>query len=275
MSTAEMQACLARLYKHEAYRRLFYLDPDPALQEYGLTEEEANALKALDRRKLEAFALALRVKRGRKLRATFPILFKLYPARLTRHVNRYFELYPAHPEDSLRDEVRSFGAFLRASLATDEAFPPYAPDIVQYEKLYYLAKFLPVVPFAGHETPGRSADPEAISLSARPLLWPDIHIGSFRHDVPKYAAIISQRQIPLALTDPGEFCYVFQFTRTGAEPKLFRISPATGEFLHRCDGSSDIAELADRLTGEFGRRDIADELLQLVRKLVGADVLRV
>src|SRR5205823_5930952 len=44
MSIGEMQACLARLYVNEPFRRWFCLDPAAALEGYRLTEEERASL---------------------------------------------------------------------------------------------------------------------------------------------------------------------------------------------------------------------------------------
>src|SRR5438552_8847500 len=77
MSMAEMQACLARLYVDGASRRLFALEPETVLGEYRLSAEEARALRDLDRRALERFAISLNSKRRRRFVATYPLLFGL------------------------------------------------------------------------------------------------------------------------------------------------------------------------------------------------------
>jgi hypothetical protein len=271
MSTAEMQACLARLYKHEAYRKLFFLDAGPALEEYRLTEEEAQALRRIDRRQLEVFAAAVRMKRMRKYRAAFPLLFTLYPNEARRYFNRYCELYPAHSEDSLTREVQAFGSFVGKSLATDESVPPYAPDVAQYEMLYYLAKFLPAERFTAPPPDG----PTLVALESCPYIRPNVYLGDFRHDIPSAAETLSRNRVRLTLEDRGEFFYIFKHVAPGREPKLFRVNAPTREVLWQCDGATTILTVANSLERQSGQRDLGQSLLELVRGFVDKGVLGV
>ncbi len=55
MSIPELQACLARLYLDEPFRRLLASDPPLALQAYRLNAEEEAAIRELDATRLESF----------------------------------------------------------------------------------------------------------------------------------------------------------------------------------------------------------------------------
>ena len=61
MSIAEMQACLARLYVDDPFRKLFFLDQAAAFDGYQLIDEEKEALNGLDPKALNFFTKRLRM----------------------------------------------------------------------------------------------------------------------------------------------------------------------------------------------------------------------
>src|SRR5215211_5317659 len=107
MSAAEMQACLARLYVDEPFRRLFFLDPT-VLDDYWLTADEAAAIRGVERDQLEYYAASLRMKRRGQIEWAYPVLFGLAPREIAAYYSRYYQLHIARPDLSPQEDVLRF-----------------------------------------------------------------------------------------------------------------------------------------------------------------------
>src|SRR5689334_7317748 len=108
-----MQACLARLYVDEPFRKLFYLEPAGTLQEYRLTREESAAIQSLDHRMLDVFESSLKNKRKKRIQRAYPMLFSLDTgSRIDSYYLRYYHLYRARPNQSGYQDVMEFGLFM-------------------------------------------------------------------------------------------------------------------------------------------------------------------
>src|SRR5690606_10020144 len=92
LSIAEMQACLAQLYVDDAFRKLYYINPDSTLKGYELTEDEANAIKNIEKKWLDAFAESLKNKRKRRFESAYPLTFALETEHMDRYFNRFYQL---------------------------------------------------------------------------------------------------------------------------------------------------------------------------------------
>ena len=162
MSLGEMQACLARLYVDESFRRLCALDPG-ALREYRLAPDEEQALRTLDRGQLENFARSLRNKRRRRAERAYPITVPCWTPRdgaLLRPV-----LSIARGQHAAAAHLSGCDRFRRVhrGIADGSAgvVPPYARDLARFERLCNLAA---VASFATSSSTASSRRSEARSL---------------------------------------------------------------------------------------------------------------
>lgn len=276
MSVAEMQACLARLYTQESYRRLYYLDPDTPARDYALTELEANALDNLDRAMLERHAAGLKLKRARRLRASYPLLFRLYAPYMGRYLDRYIQLYPARPHEPVQDQVVAFGSFVEESMAGEDAVPPYASDISRYERLCYLARACPrTSDVTGVVRPQGQVQPPAVVPEARPYLAAGVQLADFRYDVPRASRFLARKLVPLTLRESGNYCYVFQHVAYNAPPKLHAVSAGAGNLLRLCSGNQTVSAIATAIGEATGRQGVLEDIGGLVDKFIAMGILQV
>lgn len=273
MSIAELQACLARLYVDGAFRRLFALEPETVLGDYRLSEEEAQALRELDRLALDRFARSLKSKRRRRFVATYPLLFGLASPAVDRCYDRYYQLYPARPGGSFVAELLEFGRFTEDCLATDDEAPPCASDLAQYERLHFAARRSHAGRSArcassqrgnpgcadalapGHHSEGtcQPARPERAPVAPddRPRLADGVAVGTFRTNI---LAIVDALEAgrPLPETGEGPYTFVFRPGQDATVPDAFYLNPAMRELLDGCDGEWTLAELAAAVERQRG-----------------------
>jgi hypothetical protein len=265
VTAAEMQACLARLYTQDSFRKLFLLAPDLSLEEYGLDPEERAAIRGIDHDMLERFASQLRAKQRGKLVSAFPILFRLGGEGLEHYVTRYFSLYLARPHESPLDAITSFGSFMEATLSADDSLPPYLADITRYERLSHVAASrMPVA--------SPVSDKTCIDGTARPYLHPTVELTLFRHDIPRLVPELREGVLPAGLTS-GEYGYIFQPSPDSSEPHVLAVNSAAFFLLSHCDGSKRISQLARMIDGESAQLGMVDEVIEILEHLAAIGVV--
>lgn len=129
MSLAQTQTLMARLFTDGKLRRAFFDAPIDVARSFGLSEAEAIAFAAIDRREVEAFAQSLYGKRALDLRKAMPFT--------AQALEEQFEsvLFPAISDIS----AASVGADARALLRTLEDAPVnsgcagYIADLARFE----------------------------------------------------------------------------------------------------------------------------------------------
>jgi hypothetical protein len=275
MSVAEMQACLARLYVDDAYRTLFYLVPEMPQSEYQLTEEELKALKNIDKKMLSLFAVTLKTKRKEKFQSAYPLLFNLPGVDVERYYNRFYHLYPARPQETTLSQVLAFGEFIEECLATDTDAPPYASDLVRYERLYYSAEFSPAhydsLRAINHtEKPPK----EVLSMDAQPVVREGIQFATFTYDVIKIAAALQEQQ-ELPDIQKGVYYIIFQQQAGVHFTSIFAIAGATNKLLSLCDGSRRVSHIICEMEQHFGKTSLTSVITRTLLHLLSIRVIEV
>ncbi|KYF55847.1 hypothetical protein BE08_04995 [Sorangium cellulosum] len=271
MSVAEMQACLARLYVDEPYRKLFYLDAATTLEEYRLTPEERAALQGLDRERLEFFASSLRSKRKKRLERAFPMLFALDPAEVNRYYARYYQLYTAKARQSGHDDAMDFGAFMAESLAGADHLPPFASDLARYEMLYYGATFA-AGSFAGaEEAPGEDG---AVGPSSRPGMRAGVQLARFAYDMVAIEEALQRGMKPEDIESrPQETFILFRPAAARAEVGMLRVNGPTKVVLDLCDGRRTVAAIVAETEAILRAGELEGRVLATIRRLLEARIL--
>jgi hypothetical protein len=275
MSGSEMQACLAQLYTQDAYRALFAIHPDRCLSSYRLTQEETNALKALNLSELDRFAATLRAKRRGKLRSGFPLLFALEPTIIGQLADRYMELHPARPHETTLQQVLSFGEYIEEAIDGDAQLPNYACDLARYELLYFTAKFQPI---AIDEPPAWTTRPTGGGFrllgNVRPRRGAGTFIGTFQVDIQE-VALLTQQGNPPRFAPPDVTHLLFQQQPAEVDPLLFALNVLTVELLDLCDGSRCIDAIIDAVEEAVGESPLDDEVMTMVEQFVQAGIVGV
>jgi hypothetical protein len=242
MSMAEMQACLARLYVDRTFRRLFAIEPEAVLGQYGLSTDESRALRDLDQQALERFARSLKGKRRRRFVATYPLLFGLASPVVDRYYDRYYQLYPARPGGSYVEELQAFGRFIEECLAADDEAPPFASDLARYERLHFTAGRVAAAPRHA-EAAAAAADVPQLAPEDRPRLADGVAVGTFRSGILAIVGAL-KADLPPPEAETGPHTFAFRPGPAGADPTAFYVSEATAELLEWCDGEHSVAEIA-------------------------------
>ncbi|MBA2287573.1 MAG: glycosyltransferase [Ktedonobacteraceae bacterium] len=273
MSVAEMQACLARLYTDDSFRKLFDLAPEASLGNYKLTAEETSALKSIDKLLLHRFANSLKAKRKDRFRTAYPLLFALAGVDINRYFDRFYHLYPAKPRESTLLKILEFGSFMEQCLATDEDAPSYASDLAHYERVSYATAYTPGPQdtFASINAAEELPAPP-VNLDTCPVIRQGIAVEAFAYDIVKIANALQEQQEPGEVKE-SRYYFVFQQPTGSLTPRIFAISPATYELLVLCDGSRSVATLVSALEQRFGRDHLEAEIIRMAQHLLSIQVL--
>lgn len=275
MSVAEMQSCLARLYVDDAFRKLFYLEQETTLEEYFLSEQEKAAIKSIDHKMVDMFAVSLKNKRKKKLQVYYPLLFKILDEKIMHYYNRYYNLYTAKPYEDTYQEIAYFGKFMEQSLASDEQVPAYAGELARYELNYYIARFKPSNLDSFQEI-NRSDDqlPASISPTHCPFVCPSVIFDHFKYNVIEIVNMLKNEQIPDVVKE-GSYELVFQQIPNSLQPKIFGISPATRTLLTLCNGKRKTMELIEAMEQKIDRKHMEQQIMKILDSLLQSKIIGV
>lgn len=276
MSVAEMQACLARLYVDDPFRKLFFLDQAAACEGYRLTEAEETALAGLDAKTVGFFAGSLKRKREGKIKSTYPLLYRLNPAEIRRYYDRFYQLYPARPNVPYREDILQFGRFMEATLATAETVPPYAGDVAKYERLFNTLLLSPAPQPDGQAPEVIDDQPDDLFdiLLTRPRLNPNIIVETFTYDITVIEDALNKEQVPDDL-EPGEYFIIFQRVSDTAEPKVFQINLPSKKLLDLCDGHRSVLKIVAVLEHIFHTKDAREDVVNIINQFRAMNVIRI
>jgi hypothetical protein len=270
VSIAEMQACLTRLYTNDTTRKLFYLDQDTVLDGYILTDDERLAIKALDRKMLTFFASTLRKKRKKQVERPYQLLFKLDQKMVNRCYQRYYELYPARPNTSPREEILQFGQFMEETLAGIDTLPPYIKDLVRYERLLASVDF----PQGIEQNNGSHKQERREIFSGDWLaIQEGVQIETFSYNVAAIHEALQRNEEPQGVIR-GKYSILFLW-RSPLRAKFFGINSNTKAFLDLCDGNTTLLDVIDKLQTQFGDDSLADSITALAHRMLELGIIKV
>lgn len=275
MSNAEMQACLARLYVDDPFRKLFFIDPEAAWDGYRLTEAEKNALGDLDPHAINFFASSLKRKREGKIRNSYPLLYKLDPVEIQRYYDRYYQLYPARPNQPFWEDILEFGRFMEETLATADDLPVYAGDLAKYERLVNTVSLAPVPERDSPAPETANGDQNEFKLLiARPQIDRNSYVETFTYDVIAIEDELAADQVPVD-PEPGEYFIIFQRLIDSFEPKIFTINLATKRLLNLCDGRRPVLEIITSLEETFQAKNAGKDIIKIINRFRTMNVIRI
>lgn len=268
MSLAEMQSYLAQLYTDDTFRKLFTIAPNATFEHYLLSQQEKQALFAIDRRLLEYFATSLKMKEQESLRAAYPATFTLEHALVQRLFNRFYHQYPAKPHEDRFTRMIDFGTFMEQVLASDDQAPCYASSVVRYERLHYLYTYQPGDTDAFTAINTELPDARTLNLETIPMLLPGIHREVFAYQmVPLIDALVTH-QVPEEHTCQPERCaLLFQREPHSLTLNVFALSSETAQLLDLCQEGLPIGTIIARLEQLLGERDLEEDVLAMLETL--------
>lgn len=274
MSISEMQACLARLYIDDAFRTLFYTEPEYTLRDYLLTASETTALRSIDRKMLDFFAGSLKNKRKDRLERAYPLLFRVAPAIVDRLYRRYYDLHPAGSHWPAYQDILDFGLFMEESLSGAGDAPPYARDVVRYERLSYLTNFGPAG-MNGFLAPVDASAP--VQMDDRPMQSKGLRVESFSYDIPSLEQMLAG--VPANGNEPAiDACDCYLVFRPAAgddKSKVLRVNSATKELLNLCDGRRTVTQIISEMESRFGATCLRESLMAAINRLLSAGAIEI
>lgn len=270
MSTAELQACLARLYVDEPFLRLFELGDESVFEKYRLTPEERSVLEDLDKESVKLFAKSLKGKRRKLFVGAYPGLFAMAPEAARRYYERFYDIFPMTPDTGNFDKSMAFGKFMEQTCSTDATLPSYARDLVRYERLRFWTRSREDV----RERSAEPGEPAELGLDSRPWVPDHVEVHSFALDPREVRAKILDDEDPE--TEGLEpITLVFRRGSTaGREPKVFSLSDDMLDLVELCDGRRPVADMVERYEERFGE-GLESSILSAIAKLVDRGVLEV
>lgn len=268
MSLGEMNACLARLYVDEPFRKLFWLDPDSTLADYALDSAERNAVRSLDQNMLEYFAASLKHKRMKRIERAFPLLFSLDRATVERIYSRFHQLYKLRAGHAVHQDALDFGEFAEASLPDMPGMLACAADVARFERLYYACTY------AESDAADTLSGPPFEVPGARPRLADGVTIASFEHDVVAIEEAIDDGRLPdVATIKPAACSIIFRPATAISVRQMLRINTPTRAILERCDGCHNVAQIVAESEEALDASDLEAGIVDVIRRLFELGVL--
>jgi hypothetical protein len=274
MSISEMQACLARLYVDDCFRKLFYLDPDETVRHYRLTPDEASALKNIDRRMLDFFAGSLKNKRKGGLERAYPLLFRVTSDAIGRYYHRYYQLHVVNPHQPGYQDIMDFGVFMEESMADGEDVPAYASEVARYERLCYWTNFCPAVENGTGAT--ASVAREAVRTDDRLQRRRAVQLEPFSYDVTSLeeklrSSSAADGEIEL---ERGEYYVLFRPASQSYNSRVLRVNHATKTLIDLCDGSRTTSQIISAVEEQFGTTNLEQVLFTAIDRLLTAGAIQ-
>ncbi|GCE15095.1 glycosyltransferase [Tengunoibacter tsumagoiensis] len=266
MSLAEMQSHLAHLYTNDAFRHLFAIAPDVSFAHYLLTEQEKQALRAIDRRLLDYFATSLKMKQQGYFRSIYPATFLLEETLIQRLFNRFYQYYPAHPQEDFFPRMLAFGTFMEQSLALDESAPPYASEIAKYERLHYRYTYQTTSDDAFTSinlNPSFATVP--IQLNSIPTLLSGVFQETFVYPIISLMdALKNQQALEEIAIQSGHYDLVFQREPHSLTLKVFTFNRETSFLLNLCQEHHPVAAIIEKTEQYLQATDLTDDILEIL-----------
>lgn len=256
MSTAEMQAYLARLYTDSGFRRLFYRDEAETMAEYRLAPRERQALTGIDRRLLEFFAASLLNKRRKRWKHAYPALFQLDGPALGRYCARYHDIHPLRPGEPARDEILRFGRFMSETLPGADDLPPYTADLIRFEVMALRLR-----------TADGGSVRRASGLRAgdRPARADGVVVEAFEYNVSEIHQALAAGTEPQVRAEPEMVIGTGAVMLAAARPTVWLIG--------QCDGTRTLREIVAAAETHFGQQGLAGTIQATLEHLVASGVL--
>lgn len=265
MSLAEMQSYLAQLYTDDSFRKLFTIAPEASFENYLLTEQEKQAIQAIDQRLLEYFATSLKMKQQEYLRTVYRATFALPQALVQRIFQRFYQWYPAKPHEDLLTRLLDFGTFLEQAFSQDEQAPCYAGEVARHERLHYLYTYQPRAEDAF--TAINTKEPEAppLGLDTILVLLPGVNRETFVYPIVAIVEALSAQQVPGESTiQPGRCELVFQREAHSLTLNVFEINRETSLLLDLCQQGYTIGAIVEAVERQLQETGLADDILGML-----------
>lgn len=266
MSVAEMQACLARLYTDDVFRKLFALAPDSSLEDYFLTEEEKQALLQVDQKLLAYFAATLKSKQLARFRPAYPATFALPKPLLDHYFNHFYQLYPARPHEDFASRIADFGIFMEQCFASDEQAPDYASEVVKYERIHYACTYQPIPEDSFTNINNKKTTPLPFCLESIPVLCPGTKIEIFKYNIVSIVAELRE-QHAVEAPQAGQHIFLFQKQARSLITNVFEINSATARLLSLCDGTKTVATIIQEIERQLNKNALANDILTTLNAL--------
>jgi hypothetical protein len=268
-----MQACLARLYTSEPFRKLTRLDPSATLDQYSLTPPEREAILSLNPRMVDFFAGSLKTKRKDRFAPMYRAVFGIKSLEAERLWSRYYEIHPASPNDHLAYDIDRFGHFLEESVCNDDRWPAFAADMARFERLRYASDATRARLTRGGAW-ASSTLVDTLAPGSRPVLADGVDIARFDYDVVALAEEIDQGSVP-AQAEPVDCKLVFQPINDSEQAKVFRVNGPTMAVLSLCDGEHTVDSIVRVIETDNQTTDLYADIVDVLLRLVQLSVVRV
>ena len=277
MSLADMQSYLAHLYTDDYFRKLAALAPEASFEDYSLTETEKQALVKLDRKLLEYFATALKMKQKEYLRAVYPATFALPKTLVERLFNRFYHHYPAKPHEDPFARIVDFGVFLEQMLEIEELAPCYAGEVVKYERLHYIYTYQPTPEdaFSAINTQRPTESPPLLPESI-PILLPGVYRETFTYPVVSLIEALTKGNLLEDQTIlPNHYHLIFQRELHSLTLNVFTLNTETALLLDLCQEGRNVATIIEMVEQRIEEAGLADDILAMFSALQEQQIIGV
>jgi glycosyltransferase involved in cell wall biosynthesis len=263
MSVADFQSVIARLYTDRTFRRLFEISDEDALAEYALTDSEVETLKAIDRKAVKQYAVALR----RKVRNQFEDALRPYIAAMGdqewhRFFDRYYSSFPARPGESHEQRMFQCIRFLEEYVAQrpeEFASTPHLLDLARADRLRRELKAAVFAADSMSKINELGVQNQHVNSDSMVALSGMARIAKFGHNI---AALVGSLWSPDSAPTPavGESFALFLAVPGKGDPEVLPINKSLFELLERIDQSeasvAELSSLAAKGQGDDGTKEV-------------------
>lgn len=292
MPMVTMQTVIARMCVDIRFRQSLLNNPDGILQEFDLTTQEREHIKALDMEAVQEYALSLVGKKIGLLRKWFPLIFSLLEQYLS--ANRIHEILQAYGLDNIRDNddiggdwVRSessrFCDYCRDLLSRGAIIIPNFAYVLDFEAVKFSMGLdsdasMSAIAFLERNNASDLTFDERCRRDGKVLLGKHTRIHQFDYDISVLVTAIETKQpFPPLEMEPT---WILFFKRPHAlRVDSSTISPPLKDLLEMCDGTMTADNIISSIAYKYAtsstitEEELKTDCLTILEQLYMASVL--
>jgi hypothetical protein len=254
MSELAFQSTYARLLTDAALRHSVQAGNLKALEDLGLSRQQAVYLSEIDRERLEMFSDLLVVNRMSKAVEGLPLTTRLLVDRLREIAADFAQRSPPREARKVEEAV-AFGEFLKAEVE----LPPLIRDVLEYEMASLTLRFRFDGVFSPADEAIRTVEaPRADLKSLRrarvlvPVRLRHHRVLTVHHDLEAITGEIEQGRTPQLA--PGDPILLLLHMVASGHMGQAEINGPTAALIRACDGRTPLGEIISRLAVELNAR---------------------
>lgn len=292
MSIITMQTVIAKLCVDFKFRESFLSDPDKTLEEFSLTREQVESIKAIDLEAINDYAGSLIGKRMGLIKKWLPLSVivletNLQSGRLNRILHRYGLEYIRDTDDLggewVRSEFKRFCNYLRELISLKQIDIRYFADVLEFEVVKFSMMMdadvsRSAIEFAESNGAAQIDFAETPLGELRPLLGAHARVRLFNYDMGELIEHLENFHATPGLEEEPTWVLFFKKAHS-VKVDSSTINPPLKDLLDLCTGDRTVEEIVSAIASKYAlalevsEEDLRDDSLGILEQVYKAGAI--